>query len=136
MAGFIEWDEKLSVGIKEIDDQHKKLVGIINTLYEAMRNGQANTVLKDSLNELVKYTIYHFSTEENLMNINKYPESLIQINAHKDFTVKISELQIKLNEGAVFLSVNTFTFLREWLTKHIMETDKKLGKFLKENGYN
>jgi hemerythrin-like metal-binding protein len=135
MGLFMEWTDKLSVGIKEIDDQHKKLVDITNSLYDSMKNGQANSLLKNILDDLVKYTVYHFTTEEKLMSKYNYADSQIHKKAHDDFTNEVSQLQSKFNEGAVLLSVSTFNFLRDWLVKHILDTDQLLGKFLKTQGY-
>ena len=58
---FIKWNKSLSVKVKEIDDQHKKLVELINQAYEFKDSKK----LGDILNELIEFTRVHFSTEEN-----------------------------------------------------------------------
>ena len=62
---FLDWDDSLSVNVTEIDDQHKKLIGTLNDLYDAMDDGKGNDVLGKILKELTDYTVYHFQTEEN-----------------------------------------------------------------------
>ncbi len=67
MTGFVEWDESFSVGVKEIDEQHKKLISILNTLYHAMSRGKGKEILTHIIEELKNYAVYHFSTEEEYM---------------------------------------------------------------------
>ena len=58
---FVVWNEKYSVKISTIDEQHKKLVAIINELYNSMKNGKSKEQLGKTLTDLVEYTKYHFS---------------------------------------------------------------------------
>jgi hemerythrin len=71
---LIKWKDVFSVKVSEVDNQHKKLIGLINQLYDAMRVGKGREVLGSVLTELVNYTIYHFSTEERLFREYGYPE--------------------------------------------------------------
>ena len=64
---LISWKDSLNVGIVEIDEQHKKLVGLINKLFEAMANGKSSEIMKSVLGELSNYVNTHFATEEKLM---------------------------------------------------------------------
>ena len=73
MALF-EWSEKYSVGIREIDDQHKKLIGLVARLQDAMREGKGKAVLDKVLAELIQYTRTHFAAEERIMQTNGYPD--------------------------------------------------------------
>ena len=63
---FIEWNEKYSVHIEEIDSQHKKIFSIINRLHSALKARKGKKVIGNLLDELVDYTYYHFATEENI----------------------------------------------------------------------
>jgi len=132
--GFMDWNEKLATGVKECDDQHKKLVSLVNDLYDAMKQGKGKEVLDKMLDELVKYAGYHFTTEETLMTKYGYPAS--ELSAHKReheaFKSKIKEFLDKKAKGEVTLTVEVMTFLKDWLVKHIMGTDKKYGPFLVE----
>ncbi len=64
---FTTWDSKCSVDVDEMDSQHKKLIAIINDLYKAMMSGRSQDVAESTLDELIRYTIDHFSAEEELM---------------------------------------------------------------------
>mgnify|MGYP001626180519 CR=1 FL=1 len=129
---FMEWSEKLVTGVKECDDQHKKLVSLINDLYDAMKQGKGKEVVDKALDELVKYASYHFTTEETLMTKYGYPELAAHKREHEYFKNKIKEFLDKKAKGEVTLSVEVMSFLKDWLIKHIMGTDKKYGPFLKQ----
>lgn len=129
---FIEWSEKFLTGVKEADEQHKKLVEVVNELYEAMKQGKGKEVLDKILDELVKYADYHFSTEETLMSKYGFPELAAHKKEHENFKVKIKEFLEKKAKGEVTLSIEVMNFLKEWLVKHIMGTDKKYGPFLQQ----
>ena len=60
------WNSEYSVGIDQIDKQHQKLVLLINTLFDAMKEGKGKERQGHILNELVQYTDYHFKCEEEL----------------------------------------------------------------------
>ena len=61
------WEDKYKVGVKEFDEQHKKLIELINKLYDAMKQGHGKDVLKSIVNDLFEYTKYHFETEEKIL---------------------------------------------------------------------
>jgi hemerythrin-like metal-binding protein len=130
--GFMEWNEKLVTGVKECDEQHKKLVSLINELYDAMKQGKGKEVLDKMLDELVKYAGYHFTTEETLMTKYGFPELATHKKEHEAFKAKIKEFLDKKAKGEVTLTVELMSFLKDWLVKHIMGTDKKYGPFLVE----
>lgn len=131
---FITWNSKLSVGISEIDNQHMKLVGYINDLHDAMKVGKAKDVMAGILDNLVKYTLNHFSLEEKLMTQASYPGFLAHKKEHTDFVKKVSDFQSSFTNGSAFVSIDVLNFLREWITHHIQDTDQKYSPFLKEKG--
>ncbi|HOJ64747.1 MAG TPA: bacteriohemerythrin [Spirochaetota bacterium] len=133
MSLFI-WEEKYSVNIKEIDEQHKKLVGILNELHTSMLGGKANNVLKKVLNELIDYTTYHFKTEEQLMTIHNYPKYDEHKASHKNLTDKVLSFYSELESGKKLLSVELLFFLKDWLVNHILGEDKMYSKFFNDKG--
>lgn len=129
---FMEWNDRLVTGVKEADDQHKKLVSLVNDLYDAMKQGKGKEITDKILDELVKYANYHFGTEETLMTKYGYPDLANHKREHENFKVKIKEFLDKKAKGEATLSIEIMNFLKEWLVKHIMGTDKKYGPFLVE----
>lgn len=129
---FIEWSDKLITGVREADEQHKKLVSLINELYDAMKQGKGKEVIDKALDELVRYAGYHFTTEETLMSKYGYPELASHKREHEAFKAKIKEFLEKKAKGEATLTMEVMTFLKDWLVKHIMGTDKKYGPFLQQ----
>ncbi|HEX8964288.1 MAG TPA: bacteriohemerythrin [Rhodocyclaceae bacterium] len=131
---LISWSPMLSTGVQEIDDQHKKLIDLVNKLNDAMHAGQGKEALGSVLGELVKYTVYHFGTEERLMGQHKYAESAAHMAEHKKLIQDVSAFKTKFDGGNAMISTELMNFLRDWLSKHIMQTDKKFGKALNTAG--
>jgi len=133
MAVF-PWKDEFSVGVKEIDDQHRQLIDMINAFYEALFKGEAKGGLAELLRGLLEYTRYHFSTEEELMQGSAYPGLEEQRGEHALFVAKVSDMSERFAHGELVLSLEATGFLREWLSSHILGTDMKLGKYLVERG--
>ena len=131
---LLAWSSVFSVGVTEIDNQHKKLVDMANRLNDAMKAGQGKEAIGKVLNELVSYTATHFAYEERLMDQHKYPMSPEHKQEHKDLVKTVLDFKAKFEKGDAALTAEIMTFLRDWLTKHIMNSDKKFGKDLNTKG--
>lgn len=131
---FIEWNSNLSVKIAAIDEQHQKLIAMINELNNAMALGKGKEVVSKIINGLVSYATSHFSTEEKYFDQFKYPETLTHKKEHADFVKKVGEFQEKFNKGMAALTLEIMQFLKDWLVKHIQGTDKKYSSFFNEKG--
>jgi hemerythrin-like metal-binding protein len=131
---FFEWGEKYSVNIKAIDDQHKKLIDILNNLFDSMKVGKAKDIMGKVLYELVDYTIYHFKTEEDLFRKYGYPELNRHKKEHDELTKQATELKNSFDKGETIITVEVMNFLKDWLNNHIIGTDKKYGPFLNSKG--
>ena len=70
---LIEWSDEFSVGIQEIDEQHKVLVGLLNQLHQAIREHHGRATSREILGRLAEYTRTHFLLEESLMRLTHYP---------------------------------------------------------------
>ena len=131
---YFTWEEKYRVGVKSIDLQHKKLIDLINNLYEAMSSGKGKEILSKTLEALVDYTKYHFEAEEALMTKYGYAEVLHHKQEHIQLTAKVIEMQKEFYQGNTAVTIELGAFLKEWLTSHILGTDKKYTKFFNEKG--
>ncbi|XPV75043.1 MAG: bacteriohemerythrin [Desulfovibrio sp.] len=130
---LIEWSSQLSVGFEEMDDDHKKLVGIVNTLNDAVADGCSDEDIEDILEELLSYTNWHFRHEERLMQEFEYPEYDAHKEEHSDLVQQASELFKKFQNGDKSVPELLLPFLKEWLANHILGTDMKTGNFLAAN---
>lgn len=130
----INWDEKYSVGVSEMDSQHKQLINIINELYDAMNAQKTSDVLGNILNKLIGYTKSHFSSEEKYMEQYGYPDLASQKREHAAFTDKVLKFKEEFDGGRTTMSVSITSFLKDWLINHISGSDKKYGPFLNSKG--
>jgi len=127
---LISWSKSLSVGIDSMDEQHKKLVGMVNNLYSAMKQGKTKEALNDVLDQLIVYTATHFRDEEALMKRYNFPGLKDQENVHKELVKKVQEVQSKIKSGQMNVSIEVMNFLKKWLSEHICGMDKKYGEYI------
>ncbi|MDR3590203.1 MAG: bacteriohemerythrin [Negativicutes bacterium] len=128
---LIKWTERLSVGVPKIDEEHKKLVEMINSLHEAMRLGNGKEVLAKILDECTAYVLTHFANEEKLMVQYKYPEYKDHKAVHDEFVKKVVELR-KQHDQQLLQSNQLLKVLQDWLVNHITSIDKRYGPLLME----
>ena len=133
-GALIKWDASLSVNIRLIDQQHQKLVDLVNQLYKALKSGKGADVLGDILGSLVDYTQRHFAEEERMMRAHGYPETEQHLAAHAELIRQVGEFKAKLAQGTVSISSDLFNFLKSWLLHHIKQEDKSYGPFLNARG--
>ena len=127
---LIEWNNTFSVGISQLDSEHQRLVEMINTLYDAMKQGKGKDAITTLLNELSAYVVTHFSHEEKWMQEHSYPQFTEHKKIHDDFVRKVGEYKTMHQKG--LLSANQLlTTLRDWLVSHICHTDSKYGMLQK-----
>lgn len=131
---LITWDEKYSVKIKEIDNQHQKMVKLINLLHDAMKEGKGKQVIGTVLNDLVNYTVFHFSYEEKLFDRYNYPDGMIHKSEHNTLVNKVKVYVKDFETGKGVLPIEVMNFLQDWLLNHINGTDKKYSSFFTSKG--
>ncbi|MCX6151352.1 MAG: bacteriohemerythrin [Ignavibacteriales bacterium] len=131
---YLIWNEEYSVGISSIDEQHKKLFEILNNLHDAMKIGKAKNILSQIITELFEYTTFHFSTEENYLQTYNYPTYLGHKKEHNIFVAKVIEFQDKFNLSSGMTSIEMLHFLKDWISQHVMGTDKKYSEYLLKKG--
>ena len=128
------WDPSYSVQVKHFDEQHQQLFRIINDLYDGMRVGSGQEVLRDVLIALQDYILLHFAGEEAVMRNTGYPKLQGHIAQHRKFTSKVEDVCTRYIEGRIGLSIDVLDFLTAWLQQHIVNTDKQYGEFLNSKG--
>lgn len=131
---YMEWKEIYSVNVKEIDGQHKKLIGMINELHDAMKAGKGHGVISVILKEMIDYATTHFGTEEKYMSMFNFPGYAQHKAEHDAFAIKVLDFQQKYNRGSLALTFEVMDFLENWLVTHIQGTDRKYGPFFNMKG--
>lgn len=128
---MIIWkDEIHSVHNETIDTQHKRLVEMINELDQAVTSGKEYQIVNKVLEQALEYTVYHFQTEEDLMEQASFPEREQHTAEHEAFKRKVKQLQKRETNLDILVPIELLMYLRNWLTKHIQSSDKDLGLFL------
>ena len=132
---LIEWSNELSVGIESIDEQHKKLVNMINALHDAKLTGGSNDLLGKIFTGLTTYTQKHFTYEENMFAEYGYSNFEEHKRQHNELIAQVIELKDKFMENPQgTISDDLIHFLKRWLTNHIMRSDKDYTEFLISKG--
>ncbi len=131
---MIKWDDKYSVGILMIDEEHKKLIGILNKAILAKEHNDNPEEIKEILSEMIEYSDEHFSTEEACMIKFNFPEYQSHRNEHLDFTDKTIASYNKLVRGDYQIANELPEYLKQWLANHIQVTDRQYIDCFKKNG--
>ncbi len=136
----IAWRDEFSIGISAIDDQHKKLLDLLNQL-NAFDHGQSGqsvqpNPLMNMLDSLSEYAAHHFSQEEALMR-NHLPASkntTDHIVAHRSYWTIIVALKNRLQKGDAKVNAELVDYLNRWWINHILKIDQDMGRELKLRG--
>lgn len=128
---IVAWQNTYCLGIPDIDEQHKTLFDLINNLWEVIANRASIENQLPVMEKLENYTLTHFSQEESFMQRIKYPKFNAHKKMHDQFAQRIAEEKARVLEGSGF-SLDIVFFLKEWLMKHILVSDKDYANFSKE----
>ncbi len=131
---LIEWSKKYSVDVQEIDEQHKKLIEIINDLFAAFKKGKARLILREILDKMMQYADYHFKTEEELLNQCHYAELEKHKKQHDEFIKKVNKFYNDYKGGKISVTYDVINFLRDWILQHIKKSDKNYMQCMKDAG--
>jgi hemerythrin len=126
----INWKSEYSVGITEMDGQHKKLIDCITQLNDAMSLGRGKEVIGRILNELVHYTEAHFFDEESLMLKHGYAGLGDHKKLHNELTMQVLKYKNDFESSKTNVSIPLMNFLEKWLVNHIQTVDQKYGRFI------
>jgi len=131
---FVTWSEKYSVGITRIDQEHQRLMDLLNELHVAVTAGRGADVVGKVLAGLASYTITHFTNEEMLLRTHKYPDYQRHREQHQELIDVVQQLQRDFRTGKADISKETLLFLQRWLIGHILGVDRKYAPHLKAAG--
>ena len=131
---LVKWDPSYSVKVNRLDEDHKKLFAMINTLHESMLAGHGADRVQQIVQQLADYTKFHFSAEEALFAKTKYPGLNAHRAEHQAFVKRVEQFQQDLAAGKAVQSISVGVFLNDWLTQHIKQTDQKYSWHLNANG--
>jgi len=132
-ADVIQWSDEFSVKVPEMDEQHKRLVGMINSLNEAVSSGKTRSAVMEVLDGLVEYVNVHFRAEEKLLEDTGSPELSSQKQIHATFVERVLAFRDEFVSGKALVGTKIILFLKDWLVGHIMHKDKLYGPWVNKH---
>jgi hemerythrin-like metal-binding domain len=125
----IQWSRWMSVGIEELDADHRDLVEIVNKL-ATDENRNAPDVIEAILDELIHYTKSHFAREEEYMQRANYPTFTAHKALHDALTRQVEAYRERFHaERNTIPGEEVFNFCADWLGKHILKEDTRFGEY-------
>lgn len=128
------WEESYSVGVEELDNHHKHLLSLGNSIFEASTERKEKEIINGLLGELRKDAEKHFAREEELMNESGYPEYEEHTTKHKRLNAEV-HLFMKQFEDDHIDSNQLASFLIDWILLHILHEDKRFQQHFNQHGY-
>ncbi|MBF0183626.1 MAG: bacteriohemerythrin [Magnetococcales bacterium] len=126
---LISWHPELSVAVPQLDNDHQRLIDMINALYSALKHNQGQAVLTTIIESLIDYSKTHFAREEQHMTRIGYPELAAHRQEHQAFIERVMQFMHKQQEDPFALSSAMLHYLRKWLLQHIQGSDKAYCRF-------
>jgi hemerythrin-like metal-binding protein len=123
------WTQDLSVGVSEIDDDHKMMFQLFNETHSLSKKEPGSSHLFRLAAELVIYTESHFKREEAVMSASAYPYCEKHFAIHKQLIKQIKQ-QFSLVETGALSSDNFVVYLKDWFIKHIEGTDQQILPYI------
>ena len=120
---LIKWRDSYSVDIEQIDHQHELLVKLINDMFEVVRDKETNTSPSTQISTLIEYTQEHFNYEEKLLEQAGYEFLDRHKKVHKGLVQEVMDLRDLVDKHKDGVSSELYSFLRNWLTNHILKED-------------
>jgi hemerythrin len=130
----LEWKESYSVGVQLLNDQHKVLVGHLNTIYELFDDPDKRVQVGILLSELEQYALVHFKSEEDLFIKYKYHGLDKHTLEHRLYERKVSEFKTRFDSSDEKVTLDMLEFLADWLTGHILGSDQEYRRYLNNCG--
>ena len=129
---MIQWLEEYDMGVEEIDEQHKKLFELADKAYMLLKDEftiDKYDKIVQIINELKDYTVFHFKSEEEYMESINYKRMFSQKIEHDKFIKTLEEIDLThVDQNQDVSLIKMLAFLNEWLTEHILKSDKLIGK--------
>lgn len=134
----LEWNDTMLTGVDQIDAQHKILVDTLIQVQTKLSGNPGDPLFDEITRDLLAYAIYHFDTEEKLMQQHAYADAApddmaAHLTQHRRFSEQVVALRAEARKSKPGSRDTLLAFLRNWLVNHIMSSDQRLGRFICSN---
>jgi hemerythrin len=130
----LEWLPEYSVGVEELDAQHRSLHDTFNKMIEEQKEPYDAAKFSASLRSLIHYAYVHFATEEHHLTLAEFPGLKEHVIEHVGFIMKTMSLATKVDEGDQDHRIELLLYLREWFATHVLGADRKYIPYLAAKG--
>jgi hemerythrin-like metal-binding protein len=128
----MQWKDEYSVGVAEIDDQHKGVFDLFAVIDAAIDNRESWSDVFFKLEQLREHARFHFALEVSLMRMHGYPKLAEHVDQHKHFLDKLDQLQMTTLSRQV--TMNTINYLSNWYVDHMKVQDRDFVRYIVDNG--
>jgi len=130
----VAWASGLEIGVESLDEQHKHLVEMLNTLGKAIGEHRGKDAIMGIVEETRQYAVYHFKVEEDAMAALDYPRRTQHKQEHDTFIEQVLGAAGALVAGGAITPGEVWSLLNNWLFEHILDSDKPMGQHLSAKG--
>ncbi len=128
---LIEWKPRMSVGVEALDQDHRTLFDLLNQLHDVVRGTSDRVEVVGIVNDLVRYTEYHFDCEERLMRLGRYPDYEAHERIHRDMRRRMVSFQQKFLDAPTDANVLAlYDYVSDWLVRHILGEDMRYRPYM------
>ncbi|MEN8107261.1 MAG: bacteriohemerythrin [Pseudomonadota bacterium] len=128
---LIEWKDEFSVGVADVDHEHRELIALINELHDAMSAENATLTVTDFLGEIYAHVSAHFALEEKIMREQRYDQYQDHKDDHERLLDELRDIMDDYEENAYFSDEEFASHVERWFTEHFKTRDARLHKHLK-----
>ena len=127
---LIEWRDEFSVGVSDVDLEHRQLIGLINRLHAALAKENAQVSVLDFLAEINAHIAAHFALEEKIMREHGYDQYAEHKQDHERLLDEIRDIMDDYEENALYSDAELSERLERWFSEHFRTRDARLHKHL------
>jgi hemerythrin-like metal-binding protein len=131
---LVDWSDELSVNVPQLDEQHKRLINVVNQLHEAITKRRGPGVLRPLFAQVLQYTATHFAAEERYLQQIHFRGLDEHKALHDAWCSQAVDLKDRVESGNAMLTLDTIVFLKEWLTNHILDCDRRYAPSVAPRG--
>jgi hemerythrin-like metal-binding protein len=129
----IKWRDTYNTGIEQFDKEHHKIVELVNTMFEVVRDKSSKEITEKACSDVLAYTVYHFANEEQAMKNADFPGFEEHRAEHARLKVEAEKFTAIIHDTFPEGATEFYRFLREWLVEHIQDCDHKYSPYLSKN---
>lgn len=130
----LTWKEQFKVGVKEIDEQHRHLLEIINQIIASIEKKNEWQTTSSIIDSLINYAYNHFATEERYMSEGEYPELTWHVGLHLEFIRKVFAMSEEVTLKGAEIQREMLSYVTTWYPNHVLGVDRKYIQYLSKKG--